>query len=125
VAESGRGYRAAAAEAPAHRTRRHGLRVRFCSARPTGVFFRPSFGAGGAHDRTDTEVRTTAMAAPELTSLRSPRVVAARRLAKRAFRGKERRFLAEGPQAVREAADHLVEVYATREAAERHPDVLA
>lgn len=65
------------------------------------------------------------MAALELTSLRSPRVVAARRLAKRAFRGKERRFLAEGPQAVREAADHLVEVYATREAAERHPDVLA
>ena len=30
------------------------------------------------------------MASPELTSLRSPRVTAARRLAKRSFRGKER-----------------------------------
>ncbi|NEA42061.1 RNA methyltransferase [Streptomyces sp. SID11385] len=65
------------------------------------------------------------MPAPELTSLRSPRVVAARRLAKRSFRGKERRFLAEGPQAVREAAGHLVEVYATEDAARRHPELLA
>ncbi|MGX9922844.1 TrmH family RNA methyltransferase [Streptomyces sp. NPDC002248] len=64
------------------------------------------------------------MPAPELTSLRSPRVVAARRLAKRSFRGKERRFLAEGPQAVREAAGHLVEVYATEDAARRHPELL-
>ncbi|AEW97570.1 MULTISPECIES: TrmH family RNA methyltransferase [Streptomycetaceae] len=64
------------------------------------------------------------MASPELTSLRSPRVTAARRLAKRSFRGKERRFIAEGPQAVREAAGHLVEVYATPEAAERHADVV-
>ncbi|MEU6735319.1 TrmH family RNA methyltransferase [Streptomyces physcomitrii] len=63
-------------------------------------------------------------ALPELTSLRSPRVVAARRLAKRSFRGKERRFLAEGPQAVREALAHLVEVYVTPEAAERHADIL-
>ncbi|MDJ1132261.1 TrmH family RNA methyltransferase [Streptomyces iconiensis] len=62
--------------------------------------------------------------APELTSLRSPRVVAARKLAKRSFRGKERRFLAEGPQAVREALGHLVEVYVTPEAAERHADLL-
>ncbi|KUJ66643.1 RNA methyltransferase [Streptomyces albus subsp. albus] len=65
------------------------------------------------------------MVAPELTSLRSPRVIAARRLAKRSFRGKERRFLAEGPQAVREAAAHLIEVYATPEAADRHADVVA
>ncbi|MFE9249334.1 TrmH family RNA methyltransferase [Streptomyces sp. NPDC007088] len=64
------------------------------------------------------------MPAPELSSLRSPRVVAARRLAKRSFRGKERRFLAEGPQAVREAVDHLIEVYVTEEAAERHADLL-
>ena len=35
--------------------------------------------------------------------MRSARVQAARRLAKRAFRARERRFLAEGPQAVREA----------------------
>ncbi|MGK5630189.1 TrmH family RNA methyltransferase [Streptomyces sp. URMC 123] len=72
------------------------------------------------------------MAAPELTSLRSPRVVAARRLAKRAFRGKERRFIAEGPQAVREAVEHrgdagptLIELFATVEAAERYADIVA
>ncbi|MBA0050730.1 RNA methyltransferase [Streptomyces sp. AJS327] len=63
------------------------------------------------------------MSVPELTSLRSPRVVAARRLARRAHRARERRFLAEGPQAVREAAEHLVEVYMTPEAVRRHPDV--
>jgi TrmH family RNA methyltransferase len=65
------------------------------------------------------------MSGPELTSLRSPRVVAARRLAKRSFRGKERRFLAEGPQAVREAMAHLIEVYVTPEAAARHADIVA
>ncbi|WP_329416967.1 RNA methyltransferase [Streptomyces sp. NBC_00704] len=71
-------------------------------------------------------------AGPELISPRSPRVSAARRLARRNFRGKERLFLAEGPQAVREAAAHhaggqatLVELFATVEAAERHADVLA
>ncbi|MFF5717388.1 TrmH family RNA methyltransferase [Streptomyces buecherae] len=75
------------------------------------------------------------MAAPELTSPRSPRVLAARRLARRNARAKERRFLAEGPQAVREAvvrhradADAgqgtLVEVFATVEAAERHADIV-
>ena len=61
-------------------------------------------------------------ATPELISPRSPRVSAARRLARRNFRGKERLFLAEGPQAVREAAGHrdtLVELFATVEAAER------
>ena len=68
------------------------------------------------------------MGTPELISPRSPRVTAARRLAKRAFRGKERRFIAEGPQAVREAVAHrgaggeptLVELFATVEAAERY-----
>jgi TrmH family RNA methyltransferase len=39
----------------------------------------------------------------ELTSLRSPRIKAARQLAKRAFRQRAREFLAEGPQAVGEA----------------------
>jgi RNA methyltransferase, TrmH family len=62
---------------------------------------------------------------PKLTSLHSPRVTAARRLAKRSFRGKERRFIAEGPQAVREAMAHLIEVYATPEAAERHAGIMA
>jgi RNA methyltransferase, TrmH family len=66
-------------------------------------------------------------ATPELISSRSPRVSAARRLAKRNFRGKERLFLAEGPQAVREAAGHedtLVELFATVEAAERYADII-
>ncbi|AZM52244.1 RNA methyltransferase [Streptomyces sp. WAC 01529] len=66
-------------------------------------------------------------AAPELISSKSPRVSAARRLAKRNFRGKERLFLAEGPQAVREAAGHaetLVELFATVDAAERYADIV-
>ncbi|MDH6109515.1 TrmH family RNA methyltransferase [Kitasatospora sp. MAP12-15] len=70
---------------------------------------------------------------PLLSSLRSPRVIAARKLARRAQRGKDRRFLAEGPQAVREAVafgllpgsgQHaVVEIYLTPEAAERHRDI--
>ncbi|MCB5912363.1 TrmH family RNA methyltransferase [Streptomyces pinistramenti] len=72
------------------------------------------------------------MGTPELISPRSPRVAAARRLARRAFRGRERRFIAEGPQAVREAIAHrvggeptLVELFATVEAAERHAEIIA
>ncbi|MFD7709942.1 TrmH family RNA methyltransferase [Streptomyces sp. NPDC059785] len=68
---------------------------------------------------------------PELISPRSPRVSAARRLAKRNFRGKDRLFLAEGPQAVREAAAHrgahgatLVELFATADAAERYAGII-
>ncbi|WP_129297246.1 TrmH family RNA methyltransferase [Streptomyces lydicus] len=71
------------------------------------------------------------MGTPELISPRSPRVTAARRLARRAFRGKERRFIAEGPQAVREAIAHrtggvptLTELFATVEAAERHTEIV-
>lgn len=67
----------------------------------------------------------------ELISSRSSRVGAARRLARRNFRGKERLFLAEGPQAVREAAGHrgdngatLVEVFATVDAAERYAGIV-
>ncbi|MET9117767.1 RNA methyltransferase [Streptomyces longwoodensis] len=67
-------------------------------------------------------------ASPELISPRSPRVAAARRLARRNFRSKERLFLAEGPQAVREAAaygaDTLLELFTTVEAAERHADIV-
>lgn len=70
-------------------------------------------------------------AVPELISPRSSRVSAARRLGKRNFRGKERLFLAEGPQAVREAAGHrgdagatLVELFTTVEAAERYADIV-
>ena len=53
---------------------------------------------------------------------------AARRLAKRAFREQDRRFLAEGPQAVREALGEpgrALEVFVTAEAAQRHPDLLS
>ncbi|WP_067468632.1 TrmH family RNA methyltransferase [Actinomadura macra] len=67
------------------------------------------------------------MAGRELTSLRSPRVKAARRLAKRAFRRREGRFLAEGPQAVREALlipGGLAELFTTAEAEARHPELV-
>ncbi|QFQ96071.1 RNA methyltransferase [Streptomyces phaeolivaceus] len=63
-----------------------------------------------------------------LISPRSDRVAAARRLAKRNFRGKDRLFLAEGPQAVREAAGHadtLVELFTTVDAAERYAEIVA
>ncbi|MBC9730467.1 RNA methyltransferase [Streptomyces sp. TRM68367] len=66
-------------------------------------------------------------AGPELISPRSPRVSAARRLAKRNVRGKERLFLAEGPQAVREAAGYgstLVELFTTVDSAERYADII-
>jgi TrmH family RNA methyltransferase len=67
------------------------------------------------------------MAGRELTSTRSPRVKAARRLAKRAFRRRDLRFLAEGPQAVREALaldGVLVELFTTAEAEGRHQDLV-
>ncbi|WP_455358037.1 TrmH family RNA methyltransferase [Streptomyces sp. SYSU K21746] len=67
----------------------------------------------------------------ELISPRSPRVAAAKRLARRNFRTKERRFIAEGPQAVREAVEHradgeptLIELFATAEAAERYAEIV-
>jgi TrmH family RNA methyltransferase len=64
----------------------------------------------------------------EITSVRSARVQAARRLAKRAFRIREGRFLAEGPQAVREALGRpgtVVELFVTRDGADRHPEIVA
>jgi TrmH family RNA methyltransferase len=54
-------------------------------------------------------------------------VKAARRLAKRAFRRRDGRFLAEGPQAVREALaldGVLAELFATAEAENRHHDLV-
>jgi RNA methyltransferase, TrmH family len=62
-----------------------------------------------------------------ITSTRSTRVVAARRLATRAFRAKQRLFLAEGPQAVREAIAYatVIELFVGRAAEERHADLLA
>lgn len=67
------------------------------------------------------------MAEP-LTNPRAGRVAAARRLSRRTYRSRERRFLAEGPQAVEEATRHrpesLIEVFSTAEAAERHVETL-
>jgi RNA methyltransferase, TrmH family len=52
----------------------------------------------------------------------------ARRLATRSFRATEREFLAEGPQAVREALAEqgvVIEVFASVDASDRHPDLAA
>lgn len=68
------------------------------------------------------------MPGAELTNVRSPRVKAARRLTKRAFRDQDRKFLAEGPQAVREALklDGItLELFSTAEAESRHPELVA
>lgn len=82
-------------------------------------------------NQTFPKVKKRMPPAPELISPRSARVSAARRLARRNFRGKDRLFLAEGPQAVREAAAHrtdgvpvLVELFATVEAADRYADIV-
>lgn len=67
------------------------------------------------------------IAGPELTDPRSGRIKAARRLAKRAFRVRGRRFLAEGPQAVGEALGVpgvVRELFATRPAVERYADLI-
>jgi RNA methyltransferase, TrmH family len=57
----------------------------------------------------------------------SPRLKAARRLGKRAFRDRERAFLAEGPQAVAEAhAYHatITDLFVTASARTRHGDLV-
>ena len=59
----------------------------------------------------------------EHTSVRSPRLKAARRLTKRAFRQRARAFLAEGPQAVTEAfasGAPVTELFVTAAARGRH-----
>ncbi|GAA0741312.1 RNA methyltransferase [Dactylosporangium roseum] len=58
-------------------------------------------------------------------TVRTPRVVAARRLRRRRDRDETGRFLAEGPQAVREAlkAGVVAEVFCTAEAHARHPEL--
>ncbi len=58
---------------------------------------------------------------------RTPRIVAARRLQRRKDRDHSGRFLAEGPQAVREAlaAGAVVELFGTGPALERHADLAA
>lgn len=72
------------------------------------------------------------MASPEhVLTPRTGRVRAARRLATRRFREKERAFLAEGPQAVREAlraagegTGSVHDVYATEAVTARYPDLV-
>ncbi len=64
----------------------------------------------------------------ELTSLRSPRVKAARQLGKRALRLRARSFLAEGPQAVGEALTRdgvVTELFLTAAARARHGGLAA
>jgi TrmH family RNA methyltransferase len=58
-------------------------------------------------------------------TVRTPRVVAARRLHRRRDRDETGRFLAEGPQAVREAlrTGVVTELFATAEAARRYPEL--
>ncbi|MDQ3628723.1 MAG: RNA methyltransferase [Actinomycetota bacterium] len=74
---------------------------------------------------------TRAASAGAALTPRSGRVRHCRRLAVRAFRTERREFLAEGPQAVREAMAHAgdpcpcLEVYATRYATERHAELAA
>jgi TrmH family RNA methyltransferase len=71
---------------------------------------------------------TGSVAGLELTSTRSPRVKAARQLAKRALRQRARAFLAEGPQAVGEALASgvaVTELFVTAQAQGRHGDLVA
>jgi TrmH family RNA methyltransferase len=67
----------------------------------------------------------------EITDARHSRVKAARRLLKRAFRQADRAFLAEGPQAVREAVSWAVgrgggvrDIFATAEALSRYGEMV-
>ena len=86
-------------------------------------------------------MRTAPLAAPLMTrparppspqasgalGIRSPRVKAARQLGKKAFRERGRSFLAEGPQAVREALRQpgvLTELFVTGQGRGRHPELV-
>ena len=64
----------------------------------------------------------------EYTSVRSPRLKAAKRLTKRALRQRARAFLAEGPQAVTEAFHSgapVSELFVTAEARARHAGLVS
>jgi RNA methyltransferase, TrmH family len=72
--------------------------------------------------------RPAAPSAGGALGIRSPRVKAARQLGKKAFRERGRSFLAEGPQAVREALHLpgvLTELFVTAQGAGRHPELVA
>ncbi|MGC0143734.1 TrmH family RNA methyltransferase [Pseudactinotalea sp. Z1732] len=63
----------------------------------------------------------------DLTDARAPRVKRVRALAGRSVRGRQAKFLIEGPQSVRAVLTHqpgiVVQVFHTPQAAERHPDI--
>jgi RNA methyltransferase, TrmH family len=69
-------------------------------------------------------------ASEEIRSIRSPRVKTARQLARRTFRQRARSFLAEGPQAVREALawgqapGAVSELFVTATARSRHEELV-
>jgi len=72
--------------------------------------------------------RVAEFSGTELTSIRSPRVKAARALGKRALRLRARSFLAEGPQAVGEALARdgvVTELFLTAAARSRHGGMAA
>jgi len=72
-------------------------------------------------------VRVTASPDTGYLGVHSPRLKAARRLTKRAFRQRERAFLAEGPQAVAEAhrcGAHITDLFVTVPARSRHHDLV-
>ena len=70
---------------------------------------------------------TASPATGSYTGAHSPRLKAARRLTKRAFRQRERAFLAEGPQAVAEAfhcGAQVTDLFVTAPAQSRHHDLV-
>lgn len=73
--------------------------------------------------------RTDARPVPELTNPRAERVMAVRALAGRSARRRSGRYVAEGPQAVREAVrfapGQVRDLYATEAAAERYAEIVA
>jgi RNA methyltransferase, TrmH family len=72
-------------------------------------------------------VRVTASPGVGYAGTHSPRLKAARRLTKRAFRQRERAFLAEGPQAVAEAhrfGARITDLFVTAPARSRHADLV-
>ena len=72
-------------------------------------------------------MRATASPDTGYTGAHSPRLKAARRLTKRAFRQRERAFLAEGPQAVAEAfhcGARVTDLFVTVPARSRHHDLI-
>jgi RNA methyltransferase, TrmH family len=71
---------------------------------------------------------TASPATGNYPGVHSPRLKAARRLNKRAFRQRERAFLAEGPQAVAEAfhcGARITDLFVTVHARARHGDLVA